>query len=280
MFVTPRERRLLSQIERATRQPLTEIQLPSVDDVNETRMAKFAQSITESLEDPSLALFRRLVEEYASEHSVSMADIAAALATQSRNSEEFLMREPVRRDDRRDVRRDDRADRPGRDFSGGPRPSRSGKSMAQYRIAVGKRNNIKPGSVMGALANEAGLSGGDIGRISIRFDHSIVELPADLPADQLESMKGIRVGGTEIDIRPDSGPPSGRPSSFRDDRGGRPRGGPRGDRRDRGDRGGDRFQDRRDGRRDDRGGGFRGSDSDRRGGGGFRGRSGGGPDRY
>src|SRR5699024_12844677 len=67
LFVTPRERRLLAQIERATRQPLTEIQLPSVDDVNEVRMAKFAQSITESLGDPNLGLFRRLVEEYRSE---------------------------------------------------------------------------------------------------------------------------------------------------------------------------------------------------------------------
>lgn len=273
LFVTPRERRLLSQIERATRQPLTEIQLPSVDDVNEMRMAKFAQSITESLEDPSIALFRRLVEEYASEHSVSMSDIAAALATQSRNSDDFLMREPER-----PPRRDDRRERPARDFSDGPRPSRSGKNMGQYRIAVGKRNNVKPGSIMGALANEAGLRGGDIGRISIRFDHSIVELPADLPADQLNSMKGIRVGGSEIDIRPDSGAPSGRPSSFRDDRGGKPRGGGprRDDRGDRGDRG-----DRRGGRdekRDDRGG-FRRGDDDRRGGG-FRGRSGGGPDRH
>ena len=283
LFVTPRERRMLSQIERATRQPLTEIQLPSVDDVNEMRMAKFSQSITESLDDSSIALFRRLVEDYASEHSVSMADIAAALATQSRNSDEFLMREPERPqrrerfDDRRDGRRDDRRDRPGRDFSDGPRPSRSGKDMAQYRIAVGKRNNVKPGSIMGALANEAGLSGGDIGRISIRFDHSVVELPAGLPKDQLDSMKGIKVGGAEIDIRPDSGPPQGRPSSFRDDRGGKPRGG--GPRRD--DRG-DRHGDRREGRRDDRGGGFRRGDDDRRGGGGggFRGRSGGGQDRY
>lgn len=150
--------------------------------------------------------------------------------------------------------------------------------MAQYRIAVGKRNNVKPGSIMGALANEAGLSGGDIGRISIRFDHSVVELPAGLPKDQLDSMRGIKVGGAEIDIRPDSGPPAGRPSSFRDDRGGKPRsGGPRRD--DRGDRG-----DRREGRRDDRGGGFRRGDDDRRGGsgsgGGFRGRTGGGQDRY
>ncbi|WP_010541438.1 DEAD/DEAH box helicase [Dietzia alimentaria] len=284
LFVTPRERRMLSQIERATRQPLTEIQLPSVDDVNEMRMAKFSHSITESLNDPNIALFRRLVEDYASEHSVSMADIAAAVATQSRNSDDFLMREPERpaRRERQDDRRDDRRDRPGRDFSDGPRSSRSGKDMAQYRIAVGKRNNVKPGSIMGALANEAGLSGGDIGRISIRFDHSVVELPAGLPKDQLDSMKGIKVGGTEIDIRPDSGPPTGRPSSFRDDRGGKPRGGGGHRRDDRGERSGDR----REGRRDDRGGGFRRGDDDRRGGsgsgggGGFRGRSGGGQDRY
>ena len=282
LFVTPRERRMLSQIERATRQPLTEIQLPSVDDVNEMRMAKFSHSITESLNDPNIALFRRLVEDYASEHSVSMADIAAAVATQSRNSDDFLMREPERpaRRERQDDRRDDRRDRPGRDFSDGPRSSRSGKDMAQYRIAVGKRNNVKPGSIMGALANEAGLSGGDIGRISIRFDHSVVELPAGLPKDQLDSMKGIKVGGTEIDIRPDSGPPAGRPSSFRDDRGGKPRSGSGHRRDDRGERSGDR----REGRRDDRGGGFRRGDDDRRGGsgsgGGFRGRSGGGQDRY
>ena len=143
--------------------------------------------------------------------------------------------------------------------------------MAQYRIAVGKRNNVKPGSIMGALANEAGLSGGDIGRISIRFDHSIVELPAGLSRDQIESMRGIRVAGSEIDIRQDSGPPAGRPSAGRDDRGGRPRGGDRGGRDD----------DRRGERRDDRGGGSRrGGDGDDRRGGGFRGRSGGGSDRY
>src|SRR5699024_5016536 len=259
LFVTPRERRLLAQIERATRQPLTEIQLPSVDDVNEVRMAKFAQSITESLGDPNLGLFRRLVEEYASEHSASMEDIAAALATQSRNSEEFLMREPERpaRRERRDDRGDGRRDRAGRDFGDGPRPSRTGKDMARYRIAVGKRNNVKPGSIMGALANEAGRSGGDIGRISIRFDHSIVELPAGLSKDQVESMKGIRVGGSEIDLRPDSGPPAGRPGAHGS--GGRG-GGPRGD------RGNDRRHGRRGGRNEGRGGGPRGGGGrDRRG---------------
>ena len=274
LFVTPRERRLLGQIEKATRQPLQEIQLPSVDDVNEMRMAKFAESITNSLDDPNLALFRRLVEEYATEHAVPMADVAAALATQSRNSADFLMKEPARQ-----PRREERdTGRERREFDG-PRPSRSGKNMSQYRIAVGKKDNVKPGSIMGALANEAGLSGGDIGRISIRFDHSIVELPADLPADQLHQMQGIRVGGQAIAIEPDSGPPVGRPgSSDRGPRSGGHRGGDRGGDRGgyRGDRG-DRPERGGDGRRGERrspGGPARSEDrGDDRRGGGFRSRS-------
>src|SRR5699024_5326415 len=125
-------------------------------------------------------------------------------------------------------------------------------------------------SIMGALANEAGLSGGDIGRISIRFDHAIVELPAGLSKDQEESMKGIRVGGSEIDLRPDSGPPAGRPGAH----------GSAGRRRGRrGDRGNDRRHGRRGDRNEGRGGGPRRDDGRDRRGGGFRGRSE-GSDRY
>ena len=263
LFVTPRERRLLSQIERSTRQPLQEIQLPSVDDVNEMRMAKFAESITASLEDSNLALFRRLVEEYAAEHSVPMEDIAAALATQSRNSDEFLMKEPERprREDRRN--RGDRGERGG-DFGGRDRRDNrrehdrgpSNGRFASYRIAVGKRAGVKPGSIMGALANEAGIRGSDIGRIQIRFDHSLVELPADLQPADLESMRDIRIGGEPIDIRPDAGPPAGRPGAHRhdNDRGERGGRGFRGGRGNHGGRGRSGFDDqaRRGGRRGDR----------------------------
>ena len=240
LFVTPRERRLLSQIERATRQSLQEIQLPSVDDVNEMRMTKFAESITESLQDSNLALFRRLVEQYASEHSVPMEDIAAALATQSRNSDEFLMKEQPKQ------RRNDRGDRgdrgPRRDFDdrgdrGQRRDNRrgSGGNFSMYRLAVGKRSGVKPGSIMGALANEAGLKGSDIGRIQIRFDHTLVELPSHLTSGDIDQMKDIVVSGQAIDIRPDAGPPSGRPGSHRSG-GDRGKGGFRGNNNRRGER--------------------------------------------
>src|ERR1700735_5007159 len=91
LFVSPRERHLLNSIEKATRQKLIEAQLPSVDDVNAQRVAKFADSITDSLGSSGIELFRGLVEDYEREHDVPMADIAAALAVQSRDGEAFLL---------------------------------------------------------------------------------------------------------------------------------------------------------------------------------------------
>ena len=91
LFVSPRERHLLKAIEKATRQKLTEAQLPTVEDVNAQRVARFRDSITDALGAPGIDLFRGLVEEYEREHDVPMADIAAALAVQSRDGEEFLM---------------------------------------------------------------------------------------------------------------------------------------------------------------------------------------------
>src|SRR5882762_7074632 len=112
LFVSPRERHLLKSIEKATRQKLIEAQLPSVDDVNAQRVAKFADSITDSLGSPGLDLFRRLVADYERDNDIPMADIAAALALQSRDGEAFLMTEPP--PERRSKERADRPDRPAR----------------------------------------------------------------------------------------------------------------------------------------------------------------------
>jgi ATP-dependent RNA helicase DeaD len=120
LFVSPRERHLLKSIEKATRQKLIEAQLPSVDDVNAQRVAKFADSITDSLGSPGLDLFRRLVADYERDNDVPMADIAAALALQSRNGEAFLLA-PEPPPERRAKERSDRPDRPARGAGEGPK---------------------------------------------------------------------------------------------------------------------------------------------------------------
>ena len=175
LFVTPRERHLLNSIERATRQKLVECQLPTVDDVNAQRVEKFRDSITEALGAPGIDLFRRLIEDYEREHDVPMADIAAALALQSRDGE----RVPDDRSRRRRSAANEPTDRVATTAVRASRRERR-SDLATYRIAVGKRHKVMPGAIVGAIANEGGLHRSDFGHIAIKPDHSLVELPAKL----------------------------------------------------------------------------------------------------
>ncbi|QFQ02732.1 ATP-dependent RNA helicase DeaD [Corynebacterium urogenitale] len=284
LFVTPRERRLLKAIERATKSRLNEIELPTVDEVNDARKEKFYDALTESLGDPQMQMFRDLVTSYAKSNEVSMEDIAAALATQLQSGEEFLMKEPPK-DERPQRRRGDRYGDDNRRGGGSARPfeerfnkkaptvvDRNGKELSVYRLNVGHRQRVRPGAIVGALANEGGMNSRDFGRISIFAEHSLVELPSDLPEEVFRLLDDTRVSGQLINIEPDPGAPAGRPAHHkrrdrddRDDRGGRGgfgrdrggRGGHRGGRgrfNDRGDRAGRFNDDRGDrGRRNDRG---------------------------
>jgi ATP-dependent RNA helicase DeaD len=212
LFVSPRERHLLKSIEKVTRQPVTERQLPSVEDVNAQRVAKFLDSITEALNAPGFDMFRRLIEDYERDNDVPMADIAAALALQSRDGAEFLMTEPPP-----DKRRE-RSERPERDDRDRP-PRKTRDDLATYRIAVGKKHKVGPGSIVGALANEGGLHRSDFGHITIKNDFSLVELPATLSKATLKALEKTRISGILIDLKPDRGRPTydSRPS------GGKPR---------------------------------------------------------
>ncbi|SPM31284.1 DEAD/DEAH box helicase [Mycobacterium terramassiliense] len=201
LFVSPRERHLLKAIEKATRQTLTEAQLPTVEDVNTQRITKFADSITDTLANPGIDLFRKLVQDYEREHDVPMADIAAALAVQSRDGEAFLM-SPEPPPERRE-----RRERP-KTTSERPRQSRD---FATYRISVGKRHKIGPGAIVGAIANEGGLHRSDFGHIAIGPDFSLVELPAKLPRATLKKLEQTRISGVLIDLRPDRSPAKTKP---------------------------------------------------------------------
>ena len=239
LFVTPRERRMLRSIERATNAKLEEMSLPTVDEVNESRKEKFADSITEALESKQLELFRSLVRSYSEEKDVPMEDVAAALAAQAQAGADFLMKEPPKdnRRDRQDRDKWDRDDRRGRDRGG--RDRRDG-DFETYRLEVGKRQHVRPGAIVGALANEGGLNSKDFGRITIAVDHTLVELPKNLDRGVLDRLSDTRISGQLINIERDANathPPRERGGGG-GDRGGR--GGYRGgrDRDDRGGRGG------------------------------------------
>ena len=214
-FVTPREKYLLKAIEKATKTTLAEMQLPSVEDINATRLSRFDDRITAALSSHELDTFRDVIAHYVREHNAPEGDVAAALAIVLQGDEPMLLGpDPVRPPRRerdfdgpgtsRGRDRDDRGPRRDRDDRGshgdrGPRRGASGP-MATYRIEVGRRHKVEPRQIVGALANEGGLGRQDFGHIDIRADHSLVELPATLPTGTWERLRTTRSSGQLIKL--------------------------------------------------------------------------------
>jgi len=209
LFVAPRERGMLGAIERATRQKIEPMLLPSVEAVNERRVARFLGRIGDALQAGDRAVYRDLVERYEREHEVAMVDIAAALAQLVQGKTPLLLEappEPPRRE--RDARTP--AARPARANDGearfaddGPRPPRQQRDapevgMETFRIEVGHAHGVQPGNIVGAIANEADLESRYIGRIDIRDDYTLVDLPEGMPRELLEHLKKVRVAGRPL----------------------------------------------------------------------------------
>ncbi|MDZ8274508.1 DEAD/DEAH box helicase [Microbacterium aquimaris] len=217
-FVTPKERWLVKAIEKATRQQLTEMSLPSVDEVNETRLSRFDDRISAALtETDRVDRFRDIVAHYVRHHDVPEVDVAAALAIVAQGETPLLLdpdAEPVR--PARATR--DRDDRSGDGARRERRERGDGGDYATYRIEVGKRHRVEPRQIVGALANEGGLRRDDFGRIQIRPDFSLVELPAPMPRETLERLADTRISGRLIEIRLDTGGPGRRRDDDRRDR--------------------------------------------------------------
>jgi ATP-dependent RNA helicase DeaD len=334
LFIAPRERNMLRIIERATRQQIAQMNLPSIAAVNEQRIAKFKQRIAETLASGDGQAFRPLVEQFEADNEVPAIEIAAALASLLQGSAPLLLPEKDEREgtaweDRRGGRperaerpqpaprvgrgersdrpssgRDERTDRAKRADRGGPpkiadasrsepesraepnnwakrseQPARADRSdhseqpqhadraehsglpeladhadragqperdaapatgdqvasapreqttpddrpreerrrkrsesgdvaFETFRLEVGHTHGVKPGNIVGAIANEAGLEGRHIGHVDIRSDHSFIDLPEGMPKDIFRSLKKVRVVGQELRISRVDGKPS------------------------------------------------------------------------
>ena len=333
LFIAPRERNMLRIIERATRQQIAQMNLPSVAAVNEQRVAKFKQRIADALAGGEAQAFRGLVEEFQAEHNVSPLDIASALASLLQGDTPLLLpekpeqnsnhwsnddprgrgrrdgfaqdrgrddgqhrggrdsrrpshvraesgagdrdnrRPPTARADARDAGREagqqshpdsesgqqpndgfgdrsrDEASAQGRDAGEGERSdagqhgqggegerggadqqgqesfgersrgeggARNGRRRGKdgddvrfetFRLEVGHAHGVKPGNIVGAIANEAGLEGRHIGHVDIRDDHTFIDLPEGMPRDIFRSLQKVRVVGQELRISKVDGKP-------------------------------------------------------------------------
>ena len=200
LFIAPREKRMLFAIERATRQKIEEMQLPTTEVINDLRIANFKQRITDTLAaEDGLGFCQQLVEQYEQEHNVPAIEIAAALAKMMQGDTPLLLKDKPQRE------RKPREERPERErFDKGrdefKRKPRSDEGMETYRIEVGRNHNVQPGNIVGAIANEAGLESRQIGRIKIFDDYSLVDLPEGMPKESFFHLKNVWVAGQKLNI--------------------------------------------------------------------------------
>ena len=269
LFIAPRERNMLRAIERATRQVIEPMNLPTVDAVNALRITKFKQRVAETIAKGEATAFRPVLEQMEAETGLPLIDIAAALASLAQGTSPLLLTgkseqsaavlAPSERPGERDAHggrnergghdghtghagrnergghdgraghyerggHDERAGRnerpralhqedapqrarqPERAFAAEapsarePRAGSAAGLMETFRIEVGSVHGIKPGNIVGAIANEAGIEGVHIGRVDIREDHSFVDLPEGMPKQIFKDLQKVRVVGRELRI--------------------------------------------------------------------------------
>jgi ATP-dependent RNA helicase DeaD len=228
---------MLRSIERATRQPIEQMELPSVETINDVRIAKFKQQITDTLEAGGLEPFQRMIEAYEQAGNVPAIEIAAALAKMARGDVPLLLEAPkhaprpaFEKPAFERGERPERFERPARAEHAprgerpafaerGERPERPAfpkkersahkpeAGLETFRIEVGYDDGVKPGNIVGAIANEAGLEAKHIGRIEIFEDHALVDLPEGMPVDVLGHLKTVWCAGQQLRITRDGEAP-------------------------------------------------------------------------
>jgi len=222
LFVAPREKRMLGAIEKATRQKIDIMELPSTELINDNRIAKFNQRITDTLANEDLGLFTRLIEQYEQKHNVPAQEVAAALAQLLQGDSPLLLQNKSPRKTDKGL---DTGDRPPqkkafhkqREHSLA-RASSAEAGMQRFRLEVGHKHKVKPGNIVGAIANEAGVDSKHIGRIDIFDDYSLVDLPVGMPKDAFHNLKNAWVAGQRLNIsrlskEASPGPASRRPAT-------------------------------------------------------------------
>ncbi|MFT7517465.1 MAG: ATP-dependent RNA helicase DeaD [Myxococcota bacterium] len=216
LFVTPREKRLLRMLEKVTRADIKPMRMPTTDEINDQRIDRFKNKISEVIEEDKLEFNLRLIDSYLTDHPETEAvNVAAALAyiaqgekplLISRNelvSDENFAAERNQREPR-DSRSRGREDR-GRDDRGPRTRSKGGKveksteeGMERYRIEIGHNDQVQPGSIVAVVAKTSGLQGKHIGRIEIYDNFATLDLPAGMPTDVLDDLGHVKINNRPL----------------------------------------------------------------------------------
>ena len=215
IFLTHSQRGKLKFIEKITRQEIEIVDPPTADQINAQRIKRFHANIEKTITNRDMTFFQKLVDDFIAQSDHSVEQIAAAIAMMGQNGRDFLMKDrPVRERRERGNGRNSDGNPRGR-FSGPPEPG-----MARFRIAIGKRDGVRPGNIVGAVAGESDIEGDEIGSIRIHQSYSTIDLPADRADEILDRLSDTRVSGRPMRLRPyeeqnERGPRSSRASGKR-----------------------------------------------------------------
>ncbi|WP_320821205.1 DEAD/DEAH box helicase [Thalassolituus sp.] len=225
VFVRGREKRMLRDIERATRQPIEEMPLPSAEMVNEKRRVMFQARVLDSLHPEKNKVYREMIEKILSEHPVDAMDVAAAIARMVQGDKPLFIdeqedaraqkraQEQNSRESRDRPERGERRERSGERERGAPRSKMPASAapmplkgnpdmaMARYMVGIGYDDGLKPGNLVGAIANEADLESRFIGHIEIFENYSVIDLPAGMPEPVMNTLRKARVCGRPLSIK-------------------------------------------------------------------------------
>jgi ATP-dependent RNA helicase DeaD len=209
LFIQPKEKWMLKQIEKATLRKVEEIALPSNRQINKKRMDDFKNKIYQTISTEDLCVFTDLVESTAKEQDISISQVAAALAKMLQGNTPFLPETTADKSaaKKKGTKAEKKAKTPvapkQKQTPARLTPNKiapTEKGMERYRIEVGHKHGLKPGDVVGAISNESGLESKFIGAINIDYDYSLVDLPFGMPKNIFNLLKMTWVKSQKMSI--------------------------------------------------------------------------------
>ena len=183
-FIVGREVYKLKDIQRYCKTKIYAQPVPSLDDVTAIRVEKVMEEIDEIIKTEDLHRMMRIIERQINEEDYTAMDIAAAFLKKSMGEFEQIST-PKQEDDFGDTGAEE--------------------GMVRLFINIGKKQKIRPGDILGAVAGESGLPGKLVGTIDVYDKYTFVEVPRENAADVLRAMKNTKIKGKSINVEPANG---------------------------------------------------------------------------
>lgn len=180
-FISGKEVYKLKELQHYCKTRILARPIPSLNDVNQTRMEHLFREVGEIIENEDLSAYIQVLERQLNEQDYTAMDVAAAL----------LKLHPVSKDlDQTDAMPDALL----RD------PSGAEPGMVRLFINIGRNQGVRPGSIVGAIAGESGIPGKLIGSIDMHNEFTFVDVPADRAKAVLRAMQNVKIRGKAVRV--------------------------------------------------------------------------------